>query len=78
MDPEFVRQHIELVQSRSPDGENAPLEVAERLAVECWPGGCADRSEPAALKWLRRWRPTSSAVSPPACSCATGRCRICN
>jgi hypothetical protein len=34
---------------------------AERLAstasTRCWPGGGADRTEPVALEWLRRWGP---------------------
>ena len=38
----------------------------------------ADRSEPAAREWVRRWRPQPAAVALPACSCALGRCASCN
>ena len=31
----------------------------------CWPGGPEDRTERAALDWLRRWRPEQ--VQPPNC-----------
>jgi hypothetical protein len=50
----------------------------ETLASTCWPGGPADRMEPVALEWVRRWRPARAAVTLPECSCSTGRCPICN
>jgi hypothetical protein len=51
---------------------------AERLAARCWPGGSADRSEPVALNWVRRWHPARSAAALPVCSCHAGRCAVCN
>jgi hypothetical protein len=30
-----------------------------------WPGGTADRVQPAALEWLRRWQPQRVTVTPP-------------
>ena len=57
------------------------VEETERLAMElvqrCWPPG-GDRTDPAALGWVRRWRPERAALSLPACACATGRCAVCN
>lgn len=50
----------------------------ETLATTCWPGGTADRTEPIALEWVRRWRPARAAVALPECTCASGRCAICN
>lgn len=38
----------------------------------------ADRSEPAAREWVRRWRPQPASVALPECSCAQGRCATCN
>ena len=43
-----------------------------------WPGGTADRVQPAALEWLRRWRPQRTRFAPPECACAAGRCVACN
>jgi hypothetical protein len=68
-----IRQQIESARSAR-DGRNA----IEWLARACWPGGADDRSEPGALNWLRRWRPVVLGAAPSACSCATGRCTVCN
>jgi hypothetical protein len=38
----------------------------------------SDRSHPGALAWLRLWRPRGPAPILTACSCATGRCPVCN
>jgi len=49
------------------------------LTHGCLPGAAsADRSEPAARQWLRRWRPARAAAAVPVCSCTTGRCVVCN
>jgi hypothetical protein len=73
-DPQVVA-HIEAISAR------AELDSARLVAVmfaRCWPGGAGDRTEPEALQWVRRWSPARAGVLPPACSCKTGRCRICN
>jgi hypothetical protein len=50
------------------------------LVRGAWPGGIGDRSEPAALDWVRRWGPGGG--DPPLalsdCSCVLGRCAVCN
>jgi hypothetical protein len=52
--------------------------AAARLLSACWPGGPSDRTEPAARRWLRLWRPSRTAATVPACSCTHGRCAVCN
>lgn len=37
-----------------------------------------DRTIPAAREWLARWRPARAAVPIRACTCAAGRCAVCN
>ena len=49
----------------------------ERLVAGCWPGG-GDRTEPAAVAWLRGWGPRRSPAPLPRCGCAAGRCATCN
>lgn len=38
----------------------------------------SDRHEPAAHEWLRRWRPKPATFIAPVCTCAAGRCLVCN
>jgi hypothetical protein len=75
MHEDLVRDHIKRLAQRD---ELAGRELIARVARECWPGGSADRSEPAALSWLRRWRPVRAIAPVPVCCCADGRCAVCN
>ena len=52
--------------------------LSARLRGHCWPGGVGDRTEPAALEWVRRWGPSRLTAEPLACSCVQGRCAVCN
>jgi hypothetical protein len=70
-----IRKHIETAASRA---ERETRHLTDRIVGACWPGGVHDRSEPMALNWIRRWRPARSAAPLPACSCAAGRCAVCN
>ena len=72
---DLIRWHITRVAQRD---ELAHQRLAAGVTRECWPGGPADRSDPAALEWLRRWRPARSLSGLPACSCGAGRCAVCN
>jgi hypothetical protein len=36
------------------------------LMDHSWPGGTADRVQPAALEWLRLWQPQCSVYAPPS------------
>jgi hypothetical protein len=70
-----IATHVEAIAART---AAESTRVADRLLGRSWPGGPADRSERAALDWLRRWRPRGPAVPAPICGCATGRCVVCN
>jgi len=70
-----VTAHIDLVSAR--DGAETDRLAASMLG-SCWPGGVGDRTELAALQWLRRWGPGSAGFAPPSCDCGHGHCRICN
>lgn len=37
-----------------------------------------ERFDPVAARWLARWRPQPVTLQPPSCTCADGRCEICN
>ena len=74
MQHDEIRRHIE---SAGRQGSEARL-VAARVLHACWPGGFDDRTEPAALGWIRRWRPAKAGATVPVCSCASGRCAVCN
>jgi len=52
--------------------------LASRLMRRHWPGGGFDRTHPAALDWIRRWGPVGPPHALPGCSCAKGRCGLCN
>jgi hypothetical protein len=75
MHDEFIREQIQSVAARD---ESEARTVIGRIAIACWPGGTADRIEPGALAWVRRWRPASAAAALPVCSCPAGRCAVCN
>jgi hypothetical protein len=66
---------VESIATRTPAEGDA---LSGALARRCWPGGLADRSEPSALAWVKRWGPARLTPVPPACSCAVGRCSVCN
>jgi hypothetical protein len=74
-DEDHIREHIETVATRDAL-ETASL--ARRIQRTCWPGGHGDRIEPYARRWLQRWRPARAAAPIPTCSCARGRCAVCN
>jgi hypothetical protein len=75
MSHDELRQHLE---SAAPRGRADPRRLSTLIVSACWPGGPADRSERAALEWIRFWHPERIAAQLPACSCATGRCVVCN
>ena len=71
----LIAMHINAISTRTDaDGER----LSASLLGRSWPGGVFDRSEHAALNWLRRWRPGRPAMQPIACECVTGRCLVCN
>jgi hypothetical protein len=70
-----IRDHIEATAAR-PERETRRLTA--RIIARCWPGGGEDRIEPAALHWLRRWRPVAFGAAIPTCTCGSGHCPVCN
>jgi hypothetical protein len=75
MDYDKLRELISAAASgRGPDAGG----VTSRILAACWPGGSEDRTERAALEWVRRWRPQTVVAVVPRCSCVTGRCAACN
>jgi len=70
-----IPEHIEAIAERS---EHAARRLTTALLHRAWPGGSADRMEPAAAEWVRRWAPGRPMPQALACSCADGRCAVCN
>jgi hypothetical protein len=75
MDDNELRTHIEELNRPPAPGRQS---LTARVFASCWPGGSEDRSHKAALEWVRRWRPERVRTETPVCSCATGRCALCN
>jgi hypothetical protein len=75
MDHDEIREHIKAAAARgTPDA----LSLISRLRRACWPGGSEDRTQPGALPWVRQWHPVGLGATLSACSCASGRCVLCN
>jgi hypothetical protein len=70
-----IAEHIESISTRA---ESDTERLVSAMLRRCWPGGGGDRREPAALEWVRRWGPRRLGPVPSACSCAAGRCHVCN
>jgi hypothetical protein len=75
MHDDFIRKQIAAVAGRD---DRQLHRLIAFIASACWPGGAADRREPVAADWLRRWRPAGSSPAVPVCSCADGHCALCN
>jgi hypothetical protein len=69
---------LSLIQSLAARKEGESRQLTLRIGRHCWPGGLADRTAPAALDWVRRWGPRGVVPPTPGCSCAHGRCAVCN
>jgi hypothetical protein len=52
--------------------------LATVLRSWCWPGGLEDQTGPVARGWVRRWGPTCLGAIEVECTCAEGRCTLCN
>ncbi|MBA2630256.1 MAG: hypothetical protein H0U84_04460 [Thermoleophilaceae bacterium] len=71
----FIAALVESISSRSDLEADGLVSVLMRRH---WPGGGSDRTDPAALDWVRRWGPRRSAHALPGCSCGEGPCGVCN
>ena len=74
MHDDAIRRHIAVLDSRT---EAQADSLRARIEGGCWPGG-GDRLDRAALPWLRGWRLERLGAQLTACSCAAGRCAVCN
>jgi hypothetical protein len=52
--------------------------LASELSTWCWPGGVADRTEADGRGWIRRAGPACLDSVVVECTCAQGRCTLCN
>jgi hypothetical protein len=74
--PAIVAALVEAIDSRAPDQTDWMIRALVRGA---WPGGHADRSDPMAVHWVRRWGPARMQQGYMGdCSCMQGRCAVCN
>ena len=72
----MVAELVQAIDTRSNDQTAWMLWALVRSA---WPGGPADRNNPVASEWVRRWGPGGDERSYLGdCSCAHGRCTVCN
>jgi hypothetical protein len=73
------RDHLHNLIDAKADDPRAADRLLVRLMRPCWPGGPADRIQaPAAVEWIRRWGPARPQPVVLDCTCAQGRCRLCN
>jgi hypothetical protein len=70
-----VAAMVAAIAGRDAHGTKRLTSMLERCA---WPGGHADRVERGALEWVRLWGPGRLTTEPVDCSCAHGRCLVCN
>ena len=70
-----VGAHVSQIAGRT---ETETSRLAARLARWAWPTAGVDRANPGAIEWVRRWGPSRGLPAPVTCSCAAGRCRVCN
>ena len=75
MDREELRRHID---SAAPGRRAESRRIAWLILRACWPEEPDDRTDRVALDWLRRSRREWIEPTLPSCSCATGRCVVCN
>jgi hypothetical protein len=73
--------HARLAELIASTGDRSPAD-GDRLVAAlhgwCWPGGVSDRTEPVSRAWVRRWGPHCLGAIVAECTCAAGRCHLCN
>jgi hypothetical protein len=74
--PALVAALVEAIDARA---DHQTDWIIRSLARGAWPGGTADRNDPTAAQWVRRWGPARMRQSYLGdCSCIQGRCAVCN
>lgn len=76
-EPERARVH-ELIGAAERDAPGGRAGLADALHHWCRPGGGADRTGRVARGWVRRWGPSLLGAVAFECTCAHGRCTLCN
>jgi hypothetical protein len=69
---------VSLIETLATRKHGESMQLVLRIGRHCWPGGPADRTTPITRNWLRSWGPGGVPPSAPGCSCAHGRCGVCN
>ena len=75
---EQARGLVGIIEALAARSESETHSLARMLLRRSWPGDSMDRRQPGAVEWVRRWGPSGPAPLPPGCSCAVGRCGVCN
>ena len=71
-DQRLVSRLITVLQERTQaQGDLLAATLAARWST-------SDRHEPASQEWLRHWKPKPATFIAPPCTCAAGRCLVCN
>jgi hypothetical protein len=71
-DQRLVARLVTVLEERTPaQGDLLAATLAARWST-------SDRHIPDAHEWLQRWRPKPATFVSPECTCAAGRCLICN
>ena len=71
-DHRLVERIVTVLSERTPaQGELLAATLAARWSA-------SDRHEPEGNEWLKRWTPKPATFVTPKCTCAAGRCLICN
>jgi hypothetical protein len=71
MRDEPIHERITALNARTPA---QTVILMTRLMRSCE----SDRTQPAALAWVRQWRPQRLGAVLPECTCGHGRCVTCN
>jgi hypothetical protein len=69
---------VSLIEALTARGAGESMQLVVRMGRHCWPGGPADRTTQVARDWVKRWGPRAVLTPAPDCSCASGRCVLCN
>jgi hypothetical protein len=71
MRDDHIHERIAALHARTPA---QTVVLMTRLMRSCE----RDRTQPAALAWVKQWRPQRLGAVLPECTCARGRCTSCN
>jgi hypothetical protein len=70
-----IAAHVEAIATQT---HRSGTHLAYALARRSWPSGSADRLDHVGVAWVKRRGLVQTPVAPIECTCATGRCLVCN